>query len=192
MQARNWNLHKYLIFTLLISFSLVTIYLFSFQAGKEFRVNTYYADNQRYPEIAMDKNGNFVITWESWEQDGSWDGVFAQRFNSKGEAVGTEFQVNTYTENYQNEPAIVMNKKGNFVITWTSIGQDGASGGVFARRFNRKGKAIGKEFRVNTYTDKGQNNPAIALDKKGNFVITWMSDKQDGSGYGIFAKMFKK
>jgi len=160
--------------------------------GKEFQVNTYNESTLQYPSIAMDEKGNFVITWESWLQDGSDWGVFAQRFNKNGEAVGTEFQVNTYTKWYQWHPAIAMDKKGNFVITWSSEGQDGSSYGVFAQRFNKNGVAVGAEFQVNTHTKISQDHPAVAMDNRGNFVIVWESKRQDGSGTGIFAQRFNR
>ncbi len=160
--------------------------------GNEFQVNSY-TDNAQYtPAVAMDEKGNFVITWASWIQDGSDWGIFAQRYNSKGEAMGTEFQVNTYMKWYQWHPAIAMDRKGNFVITWSSEGQDGSSYGVFAQRFKKNGEAVGSEFQVNTYTQKSQDYPAVAMDNGGNFVIAWESKRQDGSGTGIFAQMYNR
>ena len=160
--------------------------------GREFQVNTYNEGDQQYPAIAMDEKGNFVITWESWLQDGSDWGVYAQRYNSKGEAMGTEFQVNTYMKWYQWHPAIAMARKGNFVITWGSEGEDGSSYGVYAQRFKKNGEAVGSEFQINTYTQKSQDYPAVAMDNGGNFVISWESQRQDGSGTGIFAQMYNR
>ena len=48
-----------------------------------------------------------------------------------------------------------------------------------------------KQFKVNAYSIGEQKNPSIASDKKGNFVVTWVSDKQDGELTGIFARRFK-
>jgi hypothetical protein len=48
--------------------------------GAEFHVNTYTATSQWYPAIAGLSDGGFVITWQSAWQDGSNDGVYAQRF----------------------------------------------------------------------------------------------------------------
>ena len=160
--------------------------------GFEFPVNTYTYDNQYYPSVAMDKKGNFVITWESWYQDGSYSGISAQRFNKSGKAIGSEFQVNTFTDYIQERPAVAMDKKGNFIIAWMSDGQDGSNFGIFAQRFNKKGKAIGPEFQVNTYFDHAQGSPAVAMDEKGNFVIVWDSLGQDGYGGGIFAQMYDR
>jgi len=160
--------------------------------GFEFQVNTYTKWYQWHPAIAMDEKGNFVITWSSVGQDGSTDGVFAQMYNRKGKAIGEEFQVNTYTEGKQCSPAVGMDSKRNFAITWDSLRQDGSKEGVFAQRFNRKGQPIGFEFQVNTYTNNEQWHPVIAMDEKGNFVITWESYGQDGSGWGVIGKMFQK
>jgi hypothetical protein len=47
----------------------------------ESRVNTYVTSNQASPAIAMDLGGDFVITWQGANlQDGSGDGIFAQRY----------------------------------------------------------------------------------------------------------------
>jgi hypothetical protein len=183
---------KYFIFILLIPFSLVVIRLIAFQAGEEFQVNTDPDGDQECPAIAMNEKGNFVITWVS--SAGLGAEVFAQRFNAKGEAKGKEFQVNTYTHGAQQDPALAMDEKGNFVITWQSEGQDGHAWGVFAQRFNKRGEALGEEFQVNTTTLSHQSFPAIAMDEKGNFVITWVSHNQEfgGSANGIFAQRYNR
>src|SRR5262249_9186640 len=48
--------------------------------GTEFRVQTYPSGNQYDPAVAMDADGDFVVTWTSFAQDGDLDGVYAQRF----------------------------------------------------------------------------------------------------------------
>ena len=45
--------------------------------GDEFRLNTFSQDDQRCPAVAISKNGRFVTTWQSDEQDGSGFGIFA-------------------------------------------------------------------------------------------------------------------
>jgi len=51
---------------------------------------------------------------------------------------------------------------------------------------------LGTEFKVNTYTFNGQITPSVASSSDGAFVITWVSDLQDGDSYGIFAQRFDK
>jgi hypothetical protein len=49
--------------------------------GPEFRINTYTTTTQRFPSVAADTAGNFVVAWESYTQDGSDLGVFGQRYS---------------------------------------------------------------------------------------------------------------
>lgn len=49
---------------------------------------------------------------------------------------------------------------------------------------------IETEFQVNTYTASSQARTAIASDWVGNYVVTWMSNGQDGDGYGIYAQRY--
>src|SRR5688500_15176418 len=49
----------------------------------------------------------------------------------------------------------------------------------------------GSEFRVNTTTLDVQQNPAVAMDAAGGFVVAWESYRQVGDdGLGIFARRF--
>jgi hypothetical protein len=48
--------------------------------GPEFRVNTYTTSAQNHTAVAADPVGNFVVTWSSYDQDGSQAGVFGQRY----------------------------------------------------------------------------------------------------------------
>jgi hypothetical protein len=140
--------------------------------------------------VATDKQGDFVVTWASYRQDGSGWGVYAQRFDAKGVPQGPEFRVNTYTAGDQMYPSVAMDAGGDFVITWSSYGQDGSGWGVYAQRYDQNGNPMGGEFRVNTYTAGDQTDPRVAMNINGQFVITWMSYGQDGSGWGIYAQRY--
>ncbi len=48
--------------------------------GPEFRVSTHIPSFQGFPSIAADSSGNFVVVWKSNAQDGSYYGVFGQRY----------------------------------------------------------------------------------------------------------------
>src|SRR5207253_2316168 len=94
--------------------------------------------NQGRPAVAMDAVGDFVIAWNSYGgQDGSNFGVYAQRYSTSGAPLAGEFRVNTYTTGYQGLAAVAVDGDGDFVVTWTSSGQDGDSYGVYAQRYAR-------------------------------------------------------
>ena len=149
--------------------------------GPEFRVNSHSTSHQRSPDVAVDSSGGFVVVWNSLGQDGSSEGVFAQRFDSAGMPSGPEFRVNTYTTGSQRAPAVSMGGSGNFVVVWMGNGQDGSLYGIFGQRYAASGGPLGPEFRVNTYTTNHQQRPAVAADASGGFVVVW-----DGLGGGTY------
>jgi hypothetical protein len=136
----------------------------------------------------MDADGDFVVAWASFGPDGSDWGIFAQRYDAAGVAQGGEFQVNAFTTGDQELPAVAMDADGDFVVAWRSYGQDGSGYGVFAQRYDAAGVGQGGELLVNTQTSNAQNDPAIAMDADGDFVVAWASEIQDGSSDGIFAQ----
>ncbi len=156
----------------------------------EFIANTYTTSSQSAPDVAANGKGVFVVVWDSSGQDGSVDGIFGQRFTKGGQFANPEFAINTYTSNAQFAPRIAMNQNGDFVVVWTSAGQDGGGTGIFGQRFGPSGAKVGAEFPVNTYTTGTQGEPAVAIDGAGDFVVVWSSAGQDGSGYGVFAQRF--
>ena len=113
--------------------------------GDEFLVNTYTTDNQHSQSIAALDGGGFVITWSSAGQDGDDSGIYAQRYDVSGSTNGNEFLVNTYTSSYQQSPSIAALDGGGFVITWTSVGQDGSSYGIYAQRYDASGNVNGDD-----------------------------------------------
>ncbi len=156
----------------------------------EFQVNTHTTSDQYGYGIAMDRAGNFVVTWESYGQDGDSYGVEGRRFDSAGTPRGPEFPVNQTTSGDQGYPGVASDPAGNFVVVWQSDGQDGDYGGIFGRRYDKAGAALGAEFPVNTFTTGDQLAPQAAADQGGNFVVVWESDGQDGDAAGVFARRF--
>jgi hypothetical protein len=159
--------------------------------GSEFRVNSYTAGRQYRPSVAAAADGRFVVTWESslTNQDGSSYGVFGQRYDSNGAAVGTEFRVNSYTTDIQRWSSVGLAADGRFVVTWQSQGQDGSGYGVFGQRYDANGAPAGPEFRVNAFTTGQQFLPSVAGAADGRFVVTWDSP-QDGGSYGVFGQRY--
>ncbi|REK08469.1 MAG: hypothetical protein DWQ37_20220 [Planctomycetota bacterium] len=157
-------------------------------SGTEFRVNSYTSFHQSDLSLATDADGDFVVVWASEGQDASGYGVYAQRYSASGAAQGEEFQVNSYTTGAQRLPFVALDADGDFVVAWTSDGQDGSSYGIYARRYNASGVAQGGEFQVNSVTDGPQVLSTVAMDPNGNFVVAWMGD--DGDSFGIFAQRY--
>ena len=158
--------------------------------GVEFRVNTFTANNQLEPSITALVDGGWVVSWTSNGQDGSGSGIYAQRYNAAGVAQGAEFQVNSFTTSEQVEPSITALADGGWVVSWSSLLQDGSSNGIYAQRYNAAGLAQGAEFQVNTFTTSFQDQPSITALADGGWVVSWTSAGQDGDRYGIYAQRY--
>ncbi len=156
--------------------------------GDEFQVNVATTSEQIFPAVAMDDDGDFVVTWSSLWQDSSLYGVYARCYDASGTAQGSEFRVNTTTDNNQNFSAVAMDADGDFTIAWTSTDQDGDKTGIYARRYSADGAATTEEIAVNTTTDGNQRYPVIGSDSVGGTIVVWTSEGQDGSSGGIFAQ----
>jgi hypothetical protein len=175
-----------------------TVPYYSPIGATEFLLNQTTLNAQQNVQVSMDSTGNFVAAWASVDGGGNSD-IYARRYDAAGNALGNEFLVNTYTTNNQTLPDVAVAPNGNFVITWSSTGQDGSEEGVYAQRYNSAGVAQGAEFRVNTYTTYSQTDSAIAMDSSGNFTIVWQSGSaadnpspapQDGSSYGVYFRRY--
>ncbi len=109
--------------------------------GGEFQVNTYTTDRQRYPSVAMDADGDFVVIWQSHGTGGTDVDRFSIQGQSRtaaGTPVGSQLQVNTYTADRQHHPSVAMDADGDFVAAWQSYGSGGTDSephSILAQRY---------------------------------------------------------
>ncbi|MBC7908000.1 MAG: cadherin-like domain-containing protein, partial [Rhodospirillaceae bacterium] len=100
-----------------------------------------------------------------------------------------EMVVNTTTTYDQSGPVVAVLANGGHVVAWQSYGQDGASWGVYGRVTSREG-VNGDEIKINTHTGDHQLDPQVSALAGGGFVVTWQSNNQDGSGYGVYGQRY--
>lgn len=171
--------------------------------GSEIQANTYTRGPQRAPDVAVDAAGNFVVAWASgnsyFTQDGDGAGIFAQRFNSTGASIGSEFRVNQATASDQDMPAVAALPSGGFVVVWEDGGYDGGRDGdrlgIFGQRFDATGVREGIEFQVNSLVTGHQYGADVAARPDGGFVVVWQNDAYfaeeiDGAGASVSARVF--
>lgn len=152
-------------------------------SGSPVLVNSTQVGAQSTPSIAADANGDFVVAWQS-DHGGTLD-VYLQRLDRTGKRIGKEIRANNTTDAQQGIPVVAVDSIGNSIVAWQS-NQNGHFD-VYARRFDRSGKPIEDETRVNSTSNKQQGNPAIAVDGK-NYTIVWQSD-QSGN-FDVYAQRF--
>jgi hypothetical protein len=108
--------------------------------GNEFQVNAYTNGDQGQPFIADLSNERFLATWTSDNQDGNSYGIFGQVFNYDETRYGSEFQINTYTYDWQTLSRAAKLIDGKFAVIWMSGywgrgHQDGSDCGIFGQMF---------------------------------------------------------
>ncbi len=119
----------------------------------EITVNTNTKHSQIRPQIDIVQKGEyfeFILVWESWFQDGSERGVYAQRFNHVMEKIGDEFLVNTTTEYSQSRPVVKYFDDGRFIIVWESWNESEKGYNLFGKIYDADGNVIKDEFMINT------------------------------------------
>ncbi len=135
-------------------------------------VNTYTNGQQITPVIGTQTDGNLVMVWSSFGQDGSMLGVYGQRFSPAGDKLGGEFQVNQFTSYNQRSPAVAALDNGNFVVVWVSEQQRFENSvDLYARLYNAAGESLGNEFLINNDTNVCAN-PSVAR-TDGGFAVAW-------------------
>ena len=145
----------------------------------EFAVNSYTTGSQSDPDACADAQGNLVVVWGSEvtdgdSQDGSERGMFARRFDANADPIGPEFQVNSYTTGSQAFGEVCCAADGSFLVAWADLdGRDGNFQGVFARRFDSNGSALGDDFQVNVTTQGSQGVPSLACAQDGSAFVVW-------------------
>ncbi len=157
--------------------------------GPEFQSNTFTPNSQSYASIAALSNNKFVVTWQSRDQDGWVDGVFAQIHNPDGSKSGNEFLVTAYVYRGQRKPSVIDLGSNKFFIIYEDDSNQESSYGIYGQIFNYDGSKSGGEVHVNSYTEGNQLNPSNALLTNGNSVAVWESNGQDGNRYGIYGQV---
>lgn len=153
-----------------------------FNALSDIEVDTSLGDQYR-PDVAIDEAGRFVIVYSGERSDlGDGSGVFAQRFDQSGNAVGDTVRVNnTFTGDTQDNAKVAMDFDGDFVVVFEDdSGSDGTriSATLFDWRTDDSLVTSGN-FVVSESANRSER-PDVAMDHFGNFTITWTSEKQSG------------
>jgi hypothetical protein len=161
----------------------------------EILVNSTIQHSQTNPDVAINEQGEFIVVWDSWFQDGGDRGIYAQRFGASGHKNGAEFQINLTTAYSQTRPAVKYLPDNRNVVTWESWNQDEdePSGyGIYARLIHADGSMPGGEIQVNTYVNNYQWYSDIEVFNDTSFVVLWCSWEQDGDDGGIYLQRFDK
>ncbi len=157
--------------------------------GSEFLVNTS-TNTCADPNVAAAADGTFLITWaekDSVVVNNGWD-VYARSFSAAGSGSAVQ-RVNTQRYGDQWSPKVAV-AGTDYLVVWTSMGQDGSREGVFGQFLHGDASHAGSEFRVNTKVLNAQKFPAVASDGKGRFMVAWSSYVGGVNSLDLYAQRY--
>ncbi len=134
---------------------------------------------QFLPRISMNKKGESVVVWMDSRPKATASNpgapiefnVFAQRFDSRGDPLGSNFLVDSPAIGGQLNPDVAMRNDGSFVVVWVnSLESEGGMNKVFKvclQAFDSSGQRVGQSQKLDLYAQ----GPRIALFENGDFVV---------------------
>jgi hypothetical protein len=137
------------------------------------------------PSVAVGHSGEFVITWATGPFP--YD-IVAQHFDADAMPVTEPYMVNTCLTGNQGHPHVATDGEGQYLFVWDSQGQDGSDSCVCGQWCSEGGQIVGGECLINAFAQSRQWYPEVAMGSGGRYVVVWISENQDGSGYGIFGE----
>jgi hypothetical protein len=139
--------------------------------GDRIQINTFTEHDQRDPAIASDPQGNVIVVWSSYHQDGDLGGIYGQRFDSSGKPLGGELSISVLSKGHPTRPQVGSDATGNFVVAWETESGFEEGGSVSLRKFSRTGAALSDEIRI------PQDTAVFLVDLQvaplGNFSVRW-------------------
>jgi hypothetical protein len=139
------------------------------EMGGEFVVNEEPAVC-RYPAVAADADGNFVVVWLD---DGSRNSILVRLFAVDGLRRTNAFVINTRRISSITRPSVAMSAEGAFVVTWDGDPDRAGQDDIHARLFDPNGLPLDWQSFVNATLDGPQCYPQVAMNDSGEFVIVW-------------------
>jgi len=129
--------------------------------------------DQLEPRMAVSKlpagQGVFIIVWEDRGNDGDGDGIWARRYDTTGQPLGPEWQVNVTTAGDQKLPEVAADHVGNFVVAWEDWSTGSAR--ILARCYDANGASLGGEIVVSQGVPGIYERPQVAIDPSGETIL---------------------
>jgi hypothetical protein len=151
-------------------------------SGAEFWINNGY-DVCANPSLASQKD------YQS-PRGNSWD-IFGRVYSPAPASVsGPTRAINSHLHGDQFAPQVSVIGT-NYMVLWTSLGQDGSWEGVYGQTVSpTDASRVGQEFRVNTTTLGKQIHPIVAADQTGRFLSVWSSYSGGPKDFDLFAQVY--
>lgn len=137
---------------------------------------------QTQSAIAIDDNGNVIITWTYQFADNDRDIKF-RRFDRQGDAIDLNDQFVDDALNSQSNSAVAFRQDGSFVVTYENAEDDS----VKYAQFNANGQRQGIPQNYDT-TANIEKNPVVAI---ANNTMVIVADDSQTHSFDPYARIFQ-
>ncbi len=144
--------------------------------GWDFDVNSTVQGHQVTPDLTALDGAEVVIAWRSDTQyyGGYSMNIDGLRFDSAGDAVGTEFQVNHSTTEENTYPSVSSFPNGHFVVSWSGYQYNRGTANIVGRHFDNRRDAVGADFPISeTPVGNPWVRPEVATAGNSSFLVAW-------------------
>jgi Ca2+-binding RTX toxin-like protein len=164
-----------------------------------FRVDALGGFEAENADVTALGNGGFLVAY-GWNPEGggptgSFDDIYAQRYDANGNAIGGNFKLNTRKDQFdQNHPTAVTLKNGNVLVSWISEGTEPGPGdidinAVRGTLLDNNGKVIKKDFYLTPSHGGAGTNPNDTMDvtplANGGFAIAYYDTRGSGRDFSF-------
>ena len=118
------------------------------KVGPQYRVSYLKSDFDFNIKLLNLDNNNFAICWEYYSLNNNLKAqdVYLQLFDVEGNRKGGNILVNSYTNDWQFEPQLLLLPNSNFIVCWTGANSNEGSFGIFVQKFDINGNKIDNEI----------------------------------------------
>ncbi len=144
-------------------------------------------DYEGQPSVTALSDGGYVVAWQSFNNDGSLNGIAAERFDPTGQMIDGLSPVNTTTLGHQVSPVVIGLDDGGFVVSWSGP-ETGGTLGVFAQRYDAGDVPVSGEMNINIDIAGTQDAPAVAALGNNGYIIAW--EGNEAGDYDIYTQRY--
>lgn len=142
-----------------------------------------------YPYVAMDNNGNTIITWS--QSNGTEDQIYKSEYRNGSWIHPLDLIADAISIEERNfsDPKVVMDDNGNSIIVWYQ--SDGTNSRIYMSEYRNGSWSHPTDLLSGAISAAAENaySPDVAMDNDGNAVIAWK--QSDGTEDQIYKSEYR-
>ena len=157
----------------------------------EIVVNEYQQGDQFSPCLALDKEGNFIVIWNSLSGESGVSGLYVRLFNKWCVPVTSDIKVTSSYYGLNQEAAVIYNEDvDQYIVVWSDYDPEDGGYDIFFQFITKEGKLSGPRLRINRSDGNWNWHPVIASKPRGEFIIAWEKYQPEKNKSDIFFRVF--